>query len=49
MRLMRHGDIQTAMSYYVDLDVGEIAGTPSQSYEGEKNRNGSTSGNSQLD
>ncbi|MCC6126006.1 MAG: site-specific integrase [Pirellulales bacterium] len=47
MRLMRHGDIQTTMNYYVDLDAGEIADTLWQGFEAEKKQNGNTCGNTQ--
>jgi integrase len=44
-RLMRHADIQTTMSYYVDLDAAEIADTLWQGFESEKAQNGNTCGN----
>jgi len=46
-RLMRHADIQTTMSYYVDLDAAEIADTLWQGFESEKTQNGNTRGNTQ--
>jgi integrase len=46
-RLMRHGDIQTTMSYYVDLDAAEIADTLWRGFEAEKTQNGNTCGNTQ--
>jgi hypothetical protein len=42
---MHHADIQTTMSYYVDLDAAEIADTLWKGFEAEKLTNSNTSGN----
>jgi hypothetical protein len=44
---MRHGDIQTSMTYYVDLDAGEIVYTLRRGFEAEKKQNGNACGNSE--
>jgi integrase len=47
-RLMRHGDIQTTMAYYVDLDAAEIADTLWAGFAAEKSQNGNTCGNTEA-
>ena len=44
-RLMRHADIQTTMSYYVNIDATDIADGLWAAHEQEKTQNGNTCGN----
>jgi integrase len=47
-RLMRHADIQTTMSYYVNINAEDIADDLWAAHEREKTQNGNTCGNTRV-